>query len=182
MTDAPLEAAFCDISPDPWSFRIFSNTRPLLTLKADGTVEANLGDIDEAARIFVDCISKEWALAAPEVVATDAARYRWLRDDNGYAPEEACVRGGEELDALCDAALAREAAAPAPKVFDLGTLVGSGLLGTTTPSAKLVIEDPGVVRPGPGAAQMIDSECIHPACGCGDGPCRALHPDGKAPA
>lgn len=32
----------------------------------------------------------------------DADRYRWLRDDNAYAPEEACVHGGDDLDELCD--------------------------------------------------------------------------------
>lgn len=32
----------------------------------------------------------------------DAARYRWLRDGNAYAPEENYVTGGEELDKLCD--------------------------------------------------------------------------------
>jgi hypothetical protein len=37
-----------------------------------------------------------------ESAQKDAARYRWLRDDRAYAPEEATVRGGEELDALCD--------------------------------------------------------------------------------
>jgi hypothetical protein len=36
----------------------------------------------------------------------DAARYRWLRDDNAYAPEEDMVRGGPELDRLCDEAIA----------------------------------------------------------------------------
>lgn len=34
--------------------------------------------------------------------AIDAARYRWLRADNAYAPEEAMVRGGDGLDKLCD--------------------------------------------------------------------------------
>lgn len=35
----------------------------------------------------------------------DAQRYRWLRRDNAYRPEAAGVRGGEELDALCDAGI-----------------------------------------------------------------------------
>lgn len=35
------------------------------------------------------------------------------------------------------------------------------------------------LRPAPVPA-LIDSECIHPSCGCGDGPCRAIHHDGKA--
>lgn len=34
----------------------------------------------------------------------DAERYRWLRDDNAYFPEEYAIRGGEELDAAIDAA------------------------------------------------------------------------------
>lgn len=32
----------------------------------------------------------------------DAKRYRWLRDGNAYAPEEEMVRGGADLDKLCD--------------------------------------------------------------------------------
>jgi hypothetical protein len=44
-----------------------------------------------------------------DALKRDAARYRWLRDDNAYAPEEGHVRGGEELDALCDEGLAEEA-------------------------------------------------------------------------
>jgi len=35
----------------------------------------------------------------------DAARYQWLRNGNAYAPEEAMVEGGDELDRLCDAAI-----------------------------------------------------------------------------
>lgn len=38
----------------------------------------------------------------PPADAKDAARYRWLRADNAYAPEENMVMGGEELDHLCD--------------------------------------------------------------------------------
>lgn len=41
--------------------------------------------------------------------ARDAARYRWLRDDNAYAPEEAMVHGGVELDELCDDGIMRAA-------------------------------------------------------------------------
>ncbi|MBR8362126.1 hypothetical protein KDW55_02185 [Burkholderia sp. AU19243] len=36
----------------------------------------------------------------------DADRYRWLRDDNAYAPEEACIKGGADLDELCDDGIA----------------------------------------------------------------------------
>lgn len=38
----------------------------------------------------------------PPADAKDAARYRWLRAGNAYAPEENMVMGGEELDHLCD--------------------------------------------------------------------------------
>lgn len=38
----------------------------------------------------------------------DAKRYAWLRDGNAYAPEEESIRGGQELDELCDQALAPE--------------------------------------------------------------------------
>ena len=41
--------------------------------------------------------------------ALDAARYRWLRDGNGYAPEECGITGGEELDELCDEGVATQA-------------------------------------------------------------------------
>lgn len=41
---------------------------------------------------------------ADEIMALqrDALRYRWLRDGNGYAPEENYARGGDDLDRLCD--------------------------------------------------------------------------------
>lgn len=45
------------------------------------------------------------ALSAAELLRLDARRYRWLRDDNAYAPEEAMIRGGVELDLLCDAGI-----------------------------------------------------------------------------
>lgn len=50
----------------------------------------------------------------PPADARDAARYRWLRDDHAYAPEEEVVRGGEDLDKLCDAGLAENPPSPAP--------------------------------------------------------------------
>ena len=37
-----------------------------------------------------------------EELRADARRYRFLRDGNGYLPEEEGVRGGDELDAMCD--------------------------------------------------------------------------------
>lgn len=50
----------------------------------------------------------------PSADALDAARYRWLRDDNAYVPEEECVRGGEDLDKLCDAGLAENPPSQSP--------------------------------------------------------------------
>ncbi|KVQ78509.1 hypothetical protein WK07_16740 [Burkholderia multivorans] len=41
-----------------------------------------------------------------EAAEKDAGRYRWLRDDNAYAPEEACIRGDADLDELCDDGIA----------------------------------------------------------------------------
>lgn len=40
-------------------------------------------------------------------LSCDADRYRWLRDGNAYAPEEESISGGEDLDDLCDEALAQ---------------------------------------------------------------------------
>jgi len=41
-------------------FSVFKETRKLLTLKADGTIEADLCDIDEGAKIFVESLAKYW--------------------------------------------------------------------------------------------------------------------------
>jgi hypothetical protein len=46
-------------------------------------------------------------LAELATLRRDAARYQWLRDGNAYAPKEAMVHGGEELDELCDEGIAR---------------------------------------------------------------------------
>lgn len=35
-------------------------------------------------------------------IFADAARYRWLRRGHAYRPEEAGIRGGVDLDRLCD--------------------------------------------------------------------------------
>lgn len=45
-------------------------------------------------------------------LATDAARYQYLRRENAYKPEEDMVRGGEDLDKLCDEGISREAFHP----------------------------------------------------------------------
>jgi hypothetical protein len=41
-------------------FSVFKEARKLLTLKADGTIEADLCDIDEGAKIFVESLAKYW--------------------------------------------------------------------------------------------------------------------------
>lgn len=35
-------------------------------------------------------------------LVADATRYRWLRNGNAYRPEEEMIRGGDDLDVLCD--------------------------------------------------------------------------------
>jgi glutamine synthetase adenylyltransferase len=37
-----------------------------------------------------------------DVATRHIRRYMWLRNGNGYAPEEGYARGGEDLDKLCD--------------------------------------------------------------------------------
>lgn len=65
--------------------------------RPDSFTNAMRGLLDpEAAAIEAYVVSLE----------ADAARYRWLRDDNGYWPEENHVEGGEELDERIDAILA----------------------------------------------------------------------------
>jgi hypothetical protein len=49
--------------------------------------------------------------AETDSLTRDAMRYRWLRDGNAYAPEEAMVHGGDELDVLCDEGIERAASA-----------------------------------------------------------------------
>jgi hypothetical protein len=41
-------------------FSVYNEARRLLTLKADGTIEADLDDIDEGAKIFVESLAKYW--------------------------------------------------------------------------------------------------------------------------
>ena len=49
-------------------------------------------------------------LQSPEIQALrkDAERYRWLRDGNGYYPEENYLRGGVELDDGIDLAMVQQ--------------------------------------------------------------------------
>jgi hypothetical protein len=49
-------------------------------------------------------------IARIESLAADAERYKWLRNDNAYFPEEEMIRGGIELDQAIDAAIATEKA------------------------------------------------------------------------
>jgi hypothetical protein len=49
-------------------------------------------------------------IARIESLAADAERYKWLRNDNAYFPEEELIRGGIELDQAIDAAIAKEKA------------------------------------------------------------------------
>jgi hypothetical protein len=56
----------------------------------------------------LDVFAERDALRAEvEQLRKDAERYRWLRDDNAYFPEEEMIRGGDELDAAIDAAMER---------------------------------------------------------------------------
>lgn len=41
-------------------FSVYKHAKCLLTLKADGTIEADIDDIDEGARIFVESLAKYW--------------------------------------------------------------------------------------------------------------------------
>jgi hypothetical protein len=52
-----------------------------------------------------ECAEVHALLAERAELKRDAERYRWLRDDNAYFPEEEGVRGGQELDASIDAAM-----------------------------------------------------------------------------
>lgn len=51
-------------------FSIFKESRRLLTLKADGTIEADLCDIDEGAKIFVESLAKYWLQTTGKSVVT----------------------------------------------------------------------------------------------------------------
>lgn len=49
----------------------------------------------------------ESAVLEIQTLRKDAARYRWLRDGNAFAPEEEMIRGGDELDEYIDREIAR---------------------------------------------------------------------------
>lgn len=59
----------------------------------------------------------------PSADARDASRYRWLRADNAYAPEENMVMGGEELDSLCDRGIAYACSPQPPEPTHFAFLV-----------------------------------------------------------
>lgn len=75
---------------------------------------ANRPDMSGSQAIIdaVDELLERRAADEPGADAKDAARYRWLRDDNAYVPEEEGVRGGEDLDRLCDDGRAPNRPAP----------------------------------------------------------------------
>lgn len=77
-----------------------STARLCLALEEDEATEAWNKALQDAEQLIL--------AAAPEAMTEferDAARYRWLRDGNAYAPEEAEVTGGDALDRLIDDAL-----------------------------------------------------------------------------
>jgi len=51
--------------------------------------------------------NQEPILGSLASLTMDALRYRYLRNDRAYEPEEEGVHGGEDLDKLCDAGIAR---------------------------------------------------------------------------
>lgn len=61
--------------------------------------EVSAADANDAEREL------ETVKAECEKLRKDAERYRWLRADNAYFPEENYIRGGQELDAAIDAAM-----------------------------------------------------------------------------
>lgn len=63
--------------------------------RANAFGKCNMGCTEEHERLAKD--------------ALDAARYRWLRDGNGYMPEECGITGGDALDELCDEGVATQA-------------------------------------------------------------------------
>jgi hypothetical protein len=76
--------------------------------RAKGVAEAidKLGpDVKPGGSVWAAFIA-EAIRDAEDALRLDAARYRWLRDENAYRPEEMSVTGGERLDKLCDHGLA----------------------------------------------------------------------------
>lgn len=92
-------------------FRIYNKDGlVMLTIAADGLVTLGAGVTNnEAAEAFWREVVKLNPLAHTgdaQNDRVDANRYRWLRDGNSYAPEENFVRGGPDLDRLCDDGIA----------------------------------------------------------------------------
>lgn len=65
-----------------------------------------LGNMRSTALHFADQEIDELRARVAEL-EKDAMRYRWLRDDNAYWPEEQMIRGGELLDEAIDVEIAR---------------------------------------------------------------------------
>lgn len=51
--------------------------------------------------IVIDLVKVQKIIQERDKLKEQLLNYQWLRDGNAYAPEEECVRGGEELDRLC---------------------------------------------------------------------------------
>lgn len=68
------------------------------TFATDDRLGKFANDLQCAKFLAVDAETADLVLAC----LRDAMRYRWLRDGNAYAPEWEHVRGGGELDTLCD--------------------------------------------------------------------------------
>ena len=110
--DPPILAAAYEAVglPVPWHYRAPRDTRTLFDVAGitDHTewLKQHPGPLGLAHHALDDSICQARAVcAAYERIAgwqRDAGRYAWLRDDNAYTPEEQHVRGGYDLDLLCD--------------------------------------------------------------------------------
>lgn len=94
--------------PVPWHYRAPRDTRTLMDAADVGDHSAwlqqhNTGTVHHA---LDDAVAQAKAMCAAQARIDawkrDAERYAWLRDGNGYVPEEQFCRGGEDLDKLCD--------------------------------------------------------------------------------
>lgn len=100
---------------DPFPARDWAHeaSRGVVTDLCDrrGIKNAFQGINEEVRAELVASLAAIIRVAGADVVR-DAARYRWLRADNAYAPEEQQVTGGQDLDDLCDAGIAGRLYAP----------------------------------------------------------------------
>lgn len=58
---------FKETLPKTSAISVTSHGRCILKLNHDGTVEANLNDMDETVRVFLQVLREQWALVAPGV-------------------------------------------------------------------------------------------------------------------